>query len=87
MIRRQAGAWRGSRAPATCLLMAASICIPSSSLAPWAYGVTSILLTTPLVTLIVSPPVGRAKRRRRLEACGERAEPCRPDRCTGIDTF
>ena len=32
--------------------------MPSSSAAPCAYPVTSMRLTTPLVTLMVSPPMG-----------------------------
>mmetsp|Transcript_40593 Transcript_40593/g.129474 ORF Transcript_40593/g.129474 Transcript_40593/m.129474 type:complete len:279 (-) Transcript_40593:73-909(-) len=40
------------------LLIAASICTPRSSLDPCTYAVTSIRLTTPLVTEMVSPPIG-----------------------------
>jgi hypothetical protein len=38
--------------------MAASICTPSSSVAPCAYAVTSMRDTTPEVTEMVSPPMG-----------------------------
>ena len=37
-------------------LIAASICIAISCVAPWAYCVGSTLETTPLVTEILSPP-------------------------------
>jgi len=40
------------------LLMAASICMPSSSLLPCTYAVTSMRLTTPEVTDWLSPPMG-----------------------------
>ena len=39
-------------------LMAASICTVSSALPPWLYARMSTLLTTPLVTLMESPPTG-----------------------------
>lgn len=37
-------------------LIAASICIAISCVAPWAYCVGSTLETTPLVTEMLSPP-------------------------------